>query len=347
MIPANPLSDGPCRIVHEVISSVALAGNRYGDSAARLTPIILPPSYDREPNRRYPVIYMLAAFAGTGWQLLSRSLFAEALDERLARLYGSSGDAAMPECIVVLPDCCTALGGSQYVNSPILGNHEDHVACEVVPLIDRRYRTLPSPAHRGVIGRSSGGLGALWLGMRHPELFGAVVSHAGDGYFRATLLPELLRFCRRVRRYDGPEGALAHWLGLGKGQRHPELFDVMTVLTSGAAYSPAPETSLGFVLPFDWRTSALDEEVFARWLRYDPVEICQEAPYRAALAGMRLVYLDGGTRDEYFLDLGARMLADRLRKLDIAVTHEEFDDGHRSTTYRFDRSLPLLAKAIS
>lgn len=341
----SPLSDGPCRIVSELVESTALAGNRFGDSTTRLTPIILPPSYDREPGRRYPVIYMLAAFSSTGWQLLSRAPFAEALDERLARLYAA--DSTMPECIVVLPDCFTALGGSQYVNSPILGGHEDHVVREVVPLVDRRYRTRADPAHRGIIGRSSGGIGAMWLGMRHPETFGAIVSHAGDGYFRATLLPELLRFCRRVRRYNGPEGALAHWLGLGKGPRHPELFDVMTVLTSGAAYSPAPETSLGFVLPFDWRTSALDEEIFARWLRYDPVEVCHETPHRQALAGMRMVYLDAGTRDEYFLDLGARVLAEKLRGLGVAVTHEEFDDGHRSTNYRFDRSLPLLARAIA
>jgi S-formylglutathione hydrolase FrmB len=341
----GPLAGGPCRIVHEVVKSTALAGNRYGDPTERLTPVILPPSYDREPGRRYPVLYVLAAFAGTGWQMITRSPFAEALDERLARLYAA--DPTLPECIVVLPDCCTALGGSQYVNSPVLGGYEDHVVSEVVPLIDQRYRTRPRAAHRGVVGRSSGGLGALWLAMRHPELFGAVASHAGDGYFRATLLPEMLRFCRRVRRYDGPEGVLAHWLSLGKGQRHPELFDVMTILTSGAAYSPAPETPLGFVLPFDWRTSELDEAIFARWLRFDPVEICQQPPYRQALAGMRLIYLDAGTRDEYFLDLGTRMLAERLRNLNIAVTHEEFDDGHRNTNYRFDRSLPLLARAIA
>lgn len=340
-----PLTQGPCRIVNEVVESSALAGNRFGDPTARLTPVILPPSYDRDPKRSYPVIYMLAAFAGTGWQMLARSPFAEALDERLARLYQS--EPAMAECIVVLPDCCTALGGSQYVNSPALGNYEDHVVKEVVPWIDRRYRTLDAPAHRAVVGRSSGGLGAVWLAMNHPELFGAVVSHAGDGYFRATLMPELLRFCRRVRRYGGPEGVLSHWLSLGKGQRNPELFDVMTILTSGAAYSPALGTPLGFRLPVDWQTVTFDESVIASWLRFDPVEVCHEERYQRALASQRLVYLDGGTRDEYFLDLAARRLADRLRELGIAVTHEEFDDGHRSTTYRFDRSLPLVARAIA
>lgn len=340
-----PALSTSCRVVCETVESACLQGNRLGDPSARSTAVILPPSYDRDPARRYPVIVVLAAFASAGWQLLNRAPLAEALDERLARLHQS--DPAMPECILVIPDCWTALGGSQYVNSPALGRYEDHVVREVVPLIDRRYRTLPLAAHRAVIGRSSGGIGALWLVMNHPEVFGAVASHAGDGFFRATLPPELLKFCRRVRRYGGPQGVLAHWLGLGKAQRSSDLFDVMTILASAAAYSPDAADPLGFALPVDWQTATLRDEVMARWLRYDPVEICGEEPYRSALAGMRLLYLDAGTRDEYYLDLAARQLAARLTRLGIAHQHEEFDDGHMNTNYRFDRSLPLLARAIA
>jgi enterochelin esterase family protein len=342
-----PLAATDCRVVHEVVDSQVLIGNRLGDPTARLTPVLLPPSYDRAPDRRYPVIYLLAALTGTGWQLLSRSPLAESLDERLGRLYRE--DPTLPEAIVVLPDCYTALGGSQYVNSPALGRYEDHVTREVVPLIDRRYRTLAAPAHRAVVGRSSGGIGALWLAMNHPELFGAVASHAGDGYFRATVLPELLKFCRAVRRYGGPEGAMQKWLGHNahKSPRSGDLFGIASVLVSAAAYAPDDTAPLGFALPIDWQTAALREEAFARWLRFDPVEICGEAPYLSALRGLRLVFLDAGTRDEYFLDLAARQLATRLSALGVPVVHEEFDDGHMNTAYRFDRSLPLLLRAIA
>lgn len=335
----------PCRVVQEIVSSQVLRDNPLGDPTERVTPVLLPPSYDREPERRYPVIYLLAAFTGTGWQLLNRSPFAEALDERLSRLYRAS--PAMPEVIVVLPDCFTALGGSQYVNSPALGRYEDHVTQEVVPQIDRRYRTLAAAAHRGVVGRSSGGIGALWLAMNHPGLFGAVASHAGDGYFRLTMPAELLKFCRRVRRYGGPEGAMRHFLSLGKQPRGGDLFELAAVLASGAAYSPDAATPLGFALPIDWQTATLDEAVLDRWLRFDPVEICTEEPYRSALCSQRLVFLDAGNRDEYYLDLTAQKLATRLRAIGANVVHEEFDDGHMNTTYRFDRSLPLLAQALS
>ncbi len=335
----------PCRVVYEVVRSQVLIGNRLGDPTERVTPVILPPSYEREPERRYPVIYLLAALTGTGWQLLSRSPLSEALDERLWRLYQS--DASLPEFIVVLPDCFTALGGSQYVNSPALGRYEDHLTQEVIPQIDRRYRTLATAPHRGVVGRSSGGIGALWLAMNHPELFGAVASHAGDGFFRATMPPELLKFCRLVRRYGGPAEAMAQWLSLGKGPRRGELFDIVSILVSASAYSPEPADPLGFVLPIDWQTAVLDERVFARWLRFDPVELCGEEPYRSALRGQRLIFLDAGTRDEYYLDIAARQLAARLTALGAPVVHEEFDDGHMNTAYRFDRSLPLLARALT
>ena len=345
----SPLAtdSGPCRIVYETLESQALAGNAFGDPTTRLVPVILPPSYDHDPTRRYPVIYVLSPFASTGWQLLTRSPLAESFDERLARLYADDSlPTPLAECIYVLPDCFTALGGSQYVNSPVLGRYEDHIVRELVPHIDRRYRTQAEAAHRGVVGRSSGGIGALWLAMNHPAVFGAVASHAGDGSFRTTLPPIILPFCRIARRYGGPEALLKKWLSLGKGPRSGELFDPMTVLASGAAYSPDPGSPLGFALAFDWRSGEINDAVFARWLRFDPVEICQEEPYRRALASMRLVFLDAGTRDEYFLDFAARGLAERLRAVGVAVQHEEFDDGHRSTNYRYDRSLPLLSQAL-
>ena len=356
MEPAARVSAGPlppdteCRIVYETVDSAVLVGNRWGDPTRRTTPVLLPPSYDRPESaeRRYPTVYVLAAFTGTGWQMLSRSPLAESLDERIARLYRE--DPSLPEAIFVLPDCFTALGGSQYVNSPALGRYEDHVVSEVVALVDRRYRTLPSSRHRAVVGRSSGGIGALWLGMNHPDVFGAIASHAGDGAFRTTIPLELLKLSRRVRRYGGPEGALAHWLGLGKAPRSGDLFDVMGMLASAAAYSPVARagdgSGLGFELPVDWQTGRVDDSVLSRWLRFDPVEICGEPRYTEALLGMQLVFLDAGTRDEYYLDLAARQLAARLDALGVDFLHEEFDDGHMGTTYRFDRSLPLLLRAV-
>ena len=65
-----------------------------------------------------------------------------------------------------------------------------------------------------------------------------------------------------------------------------------------------------------------------------------------ALRAMKLVYLDAGTRDEHNLDLGARIFVARLRAAGIPCEHQEFEDGHRGTAYRYEISLPKLAAAI-
>src|SRR5262249_28590837 len=112
-------------------------------------------------------------------------------------------------------------------------------------------------------------------------------------------------------------------------------------------YSPDASRPGGFALPFDPRTGEIDPSVWQRWLAWDPVRMIERAECQAALRGMRLVHLECGTRDEFFLDFGARIFSARLQALGIAHRHEEFDDTHMSITYRYDVSLPLLWEALS
>jgi enterochelin esterase family protein len=70
------------------------------------------------------------------------------------------------------------------------------------------------------------------------------------------------------------------------------------------------------------------------------------AAHAEALRAMKLVYLDAGTRDEWALDIAARVMAARMRALGVAVEHEEFEDGHMGTAYRFEVSLPRLAAVL-
>src|SRR6185436_18257101 len=115
--------------------SRVLRGNPLGDPPLRRTPVYLPPSY---PRQRYPVLFMLTGFTGFGEMMVQRQAWSESLPERLDRLIRTK---KMGEAIVVMPDCFTRLGGSQYVNSSATGRYEDHVVRELVPYIDARYRT--------------------------------------------------------------------------------------------------------------------------------------------------------------------------------------------------------------
>jgi enterochelin esterase family protein len=329
----------PGTVVVETVEGRALAANTLGDPSVRRVAVWLPPSYATAAARRYPVIYWLAGYAGTGESLFHGNPWQPGLGDRLDRLVERG---AMGEVIVVAPDGFTRWGGSQYLDSPVSGGYERHICREVVPEIDRRFRTSTAREARAIGGKSSGGFGALVLAMRHPELFAAVASHAGDMYFELSILPDVPVAVRTLRRHGGVAGFLQHFdHALTK---RSDDFTTIMMLALAAAYSPDAERPHGVALPFHLGTGELDHDVWRRWKAWDPIELA--AKHAEALRAMKLVYLDAGTRDEHALDLGARILAARLAALGVAFRHEEFDDGHRGTAYRYDVSLPLLASAI-
>lgn len=321
------------------IDSAALAGNPLGDPARRQLSVWLPPSYEQQPGRRYPVIYWLAGFTSTGASLFQGSPWQPPLDRRLAALVAAG---RMGEVIVVAPDCFTRFGGSQYLDSPASGNYETHLCHEVVPAVDRQFRTLSVREARAIGGKSSGGFGALVLAMRHPDLFTAVASHSGDGYFELSIATDIAKAFRTLRRRGGVEGFLRHFDGAAS--KKSDDVTTMMMLAMGAAYAPDASSPYGFALPFDLETGEIVPAVWKRFKAWDPVELVTS--HASALRGMRLVYLDAGTRDEWALDLAARVLADRMRRIGVAVVHEEFDDGHMNTAYRYEVSLPKLAAAL-
>src|SRR5579871_4747745 len=138
------------------IESELLKKNPLGDPSTREVPVYLPAAYAASAEKRFPVVYVLAGFTGTGRMLTNVPAFDEALaPDRLDRLIAEG----MPPVIAVFPDCSTKYGGSQYLDSPATGPYMSHVVQELVPEIDRRFRTIPDRDARAVIGKSSGGFG--------------------------------------------------------------------------------------------------------------------------------------------------------------------------------------------
>jgi enterochelin esterase-like enzyme len=330
----------PSRIVYETIVSDVLASNPLGDPHIRTIPIYLPPSYDENDYRHYPVVWMLSGFLGRGQTLLNDNFLTPNIQQQLDALIANG----MGEIIMALPDCTTRYGGSQYINSTATGRYADHLIEELVPFVDARYRTVPEPKHRAIMGKSSGGYGALIHGMRHPTVFGAVVSHSGDMYFEWCYKPDSPKFLNRIARNNhDPQAFLKEFQG--KKKKSGSDIAALNILAMCACYSPNPDAAgLPIDFPFDLYTGELRPDVWARWLQHDPVELVQQ--YADNLRQLKFIFVDCGTRDEYNLHYGARILAQRLRAQEIPFEHEEFDDDHRSTSYRYDVSLPKVAVAI-
>jgi enterochelin esterase family protein len=311
--------------------SRVLRDNPLGDPHVRRTPVYLPPSY---PTRRYPVYYMLTGFTGFGEMMVQRQAWAESLPERLDRLIRTK---KMGEAIVVMPDCFTKLGGSQYLNSSATGRYEDHVVRELVPYVDERFRT---DGRRAVLGKSSGGYGAMVLGMRHPDVFQALACHSGDMYFEYCYQPDFPKAIDLIRKQGGAAKFLKAWEKMPK-RMAGNLHAAVNTIAMAACYSPRGRN---FDLPFDVATGKIEPRVWKRWKSLDPIEMLDR--HARDLKRLRCVFVDCGTRDQFSLHHGARIFAAKARRLGVRVRHEEFDDDHSSISYRYDRSFAVLHRAL-
>ncbi|MBL8843522.1 MAG: esterase [Planctomycetes bacterium] len=328
----------PLRVERRLVDSALLRGNPQGDPAQRELQVVLPPGYD-DDARRYPVLWLLAGFTGFGATLLARGWREEAIDQRLARLFAHG----CPPAIIALPDCCTRLGGSQYVDSSALGPYASHVVDELVPYVDAQFKTLREPGARAIAGKSSGGFGALHLALERPGTFGALACHSGDLGFELCYAHDFPACANALGRAGGVAPFLAAFFA--KRKAGSDEFAALSTLAMAAAYSPRADHTDGFELPFDVATCELRPAVFARWLAFDPLR--RIASGAATLRTLRALYVDCGSRDEYHLHFGARRFARECAAHGIALHHEEFDDGHRGTSWRYDHSLPLLLNALA
>jgi S-formylglutathione hydrolase FrmB len=340
MLPWAPDLSG--RFEEHVFESEALRGNPLGDPHERPLWVYLPPGYDDDPERRYPSVYMIQGLTGQLDMWRNRSAFRLNFPELADQLFGR-GEA--PPCVVVWVDAWTSYGGSQFLDSPGTGNYHTYLCDEIVPWVDERYRTLPAPEHRGIAGKSSGGYGAMVTPMLRPDLFGGLATHAGDSLFENAYLPEFRESVRTLR--DDYEGSFdKFWEEFRSRPAFTKDADAVLLNSwcMAACYSADPDGTIQ--LPFDTDTAELIPDVWARWLEWDPVRMVPK--HADALRGMRAIYIDAGTRDEWYLDLGAD--AFRRALADIGVTDvffELFDARHGGIEYRYPLSLKYLAERLS
>ncbi len=330
------------RVDTPYLQSRVLQGNLPGDPTERMLPVYLPPGYDENPNRRYPVIVVLAGHGGSGPLLLAPTAWGESFQERIDRLIQTG---KMGPVIAVLPDCWTIFGGAQYLNSSALGQYEDYLIDELMPYVDQTYRTLPTREHRAITGKSSGGYGAYVQAMRHPELFSAFASHSGDIYWEFGYMPDLAKLHANLMRFGGLEGFIQQ-IPTIKPKTHDPFFSVLGMLCYGAAYAPNPDAPRGFDMPIDMETGALREDVWRRWLEWDPLRLVDQPEYIDAMRRMKYIYLDCGLWDELNFQIGTRLMSQKLSALGIKHDFELFNDGHINVPYRYDVSLPRLEAAI-
>jgi hypothetical protein len=331
------------RIEEHVVSSELLRGNPLGDPHERPLWVYLPPGYDDEPQHHYPVVYVIQGFTGNVAMWANRSPGRQPFPENADALFARG---AAPPAIVVYVDAWTRYGGSQFVDSPGTGRYHSYLCDEIVPWVDARYRTLPQPASRAIMGKSSGGFGAMITPMLRPDLFGALATHAGDALYEYCYIPGFATAIRQLRRYDGDIWRWWDDFTSRVAFTREEDMSLVGLLGVAACFSAHPDGSVD--LPFDPATGVIRPAVWQRWLDWDPVRMVPA--YAEPLRGLRAIWVDAGTRDEFHLDLGAQAFRAALADIGVAdeVVHFElFEAGHGGIDYRYPLSLAWLCRQMT
>lgn len=321
----------------------SLEGNPRGDPVERNLAVYVPPGYDRRRTVGYPAVYFLHGFLGTGLQWLNPVPFGQTVPEAMDSLID---EERVPPALGVYVDGFTSIGGSQWINSAGIGRYFDYLVNDVVRYVDTNFNTLAQFSSRIVVGKSSGGYGALAIAATQDATFGHVGSHSGDAGFEYCYLPDLPRASTSLLRAGGIDAWYQAFRtrAMATGMRGDDNL-VLNALAMSAAYSPVPGKPQHLDYPLDFATGELKTEVWERWRGADPVHFVPR--HLGKFSALKSLYIDCGIYDEFNLRWGARMVAAELKRGDVAHLHEEFEDGHRNVNYRFVRSLSWMLPRVA
>lgn len=344
--PVQPTGES-CRMFQENLRFLKIDSNLLKNApliqnSNRVLPLLLPP--DHSNSKKYPTVWMLDGYLGTGRSLLAEGGF---LGESLgAQLFRLMQEELLPPSVFVFPDPTTRFGGGQYLNSTACGNFTDHITDELIPLVESQFNCIGGSRGRVICGHSSGGYGALMISMLRPGYFDYCIASAADSAFELSMAQSFPIAAVRFKKYGGPEGFLKYFATLARPEKcSKDDFHALMTIAMATCYSPNPKRSeLWCDLPFDFETGELVTDVWERWLALDPSRIVSH--HIDALRKLKWLHLDCGSEDEFCAQFGHRRISRALDAAGIEHLITEFAGGHSGTSrrweYRFTELAPFL-----
>jgi len=323
----------PVTVEHIKIHGIALEGNLEGDAVDRDVIVFLPPSYQKDKQHRYPVVYALHGYFIGAEQWTHEIHVPETIEGAFAK--------GAQEMIVVLPDSKTVYNGSMYSSSVTTGDFERFIEHDVVAYIDAHYRTIPKRASRGLVGHSMGGYGASRIGMKHPDIFGALYimspccmsPMAGGGPGPADQMKErAIAGEKKAATAKSPADLAAQSPGFGAA-----------VYADAAAWAPDPKNPpLYFDLPT--KDGVPVPEIQAKYMANAPLVFVDQ--YIGNLKQYRAIAIDVGDQDGLRFD--TQKLHDILDNYGVGNSFEIYPGTHTSAVAdRFQNHvLPFFSKNL-
>lgn len=304
-VPAPVSGAKPTTVERIKVHSPSIEGNLEGESPDREVIVFLPPSYNKEKSRRYPVVYALHGYSIGAEQWTKEIHVPQTIEGAFA--------LGAKEMIVVLPDSKTIHNGSMYSSSPTTGDFEKFIAQDLVAYIDSHYRTLPDRKSRGLAGHSMGGYGTSRIGMKHADVFGSLY---------------IMSPCCLSARPAGPANPdIEKTLNAVKtAEDSAKLsFFLRAQLATAAAWSPNPAKP-PLYLDLPTKDGVAQPDVLARWAANAPLAFVDQ--YIGNLRRYKGIALDVGDQDGLKDDTGK--LHRILDSYKIPNTFEIYSGNHVS-----------------
>jgi len=302
-----------CTVQRIKVHGKSLEGNLEGDSPERDVSIYLPPGYDKDRNRRYPVLYLLHGYNltdefWTGKPIPGSNVRRPNVPAAMDKL--SAGGNPM---IVVMPNAYTVHAGSNYSSSVTTGDWEAYIAEDLVSYVDAHYRTIPNRMSRGLAGHSMGGYGTIRIGMKRPDVFSSLY---------------IMSACCLINN-DDKKG----W------PPNPQVGASLA-----AAFSPNPKNPPQY---FDEPVKDGQPQplVVAKWAAAEPLAMIDQ--YVTSLKKYQAIAAEVGLQDA--LAAQNRKLDQAITDFGIAHTFESYEGGHvdRVPERIEGRVLPFFSKNLS
>jgi S-formylglutathione hydrolase FrmB len=317
---ANVRANATAQILE--FTSTNLQSNPLHDPASRRALICIPS--ELATNAAAPIVYYLPGFGNYADKFIRSKTNWLKFTEKLAK-------EVAPMRVVVI-DGNDHWGGSQYVNSSAQGNYADYICDELVTAVEKFY---PHATRRIIAGHSSGGFGALRLGIYKPHLFDGVIALSPDSYFQVTHLP----LVQLAAVSNAPLAEVRDLMNAGGKKPLPKDGDFVYALALCAAYAPVGRAHPG---QFEWLYDEHHKwrpEVWQRWLDADPLTIVQRD--KNAFLPTQAIYLEGAAQDQFKANIGARAIYEVIKNRPARSTFREPPGRHSDHT--FDRLQAGLA----
>ncbi len=323
-VPAALAQDGKGKLVTIRIDAESLRGNFLGDPSVQEADVYLPPGYDADEAKRYPVVYLLHGYTGAKEAWTKKGYQGMSLAESMDRLIAEGTSRPM---IVVAPNAKNSFLGSFYTDSSVTGLWGTYISKELVARIDHDYRTINDPSARGIAGHSMGGYGALMLGMTHPEIYGAVYA--------------LSPCCMGLESdlgADSPGWKAALAVTDLDAIRKPPMTNFFAIANTAlaAALSPNPSNKQFYVsFPFRMEDGKMvpNEPAYSEWRSKMPIYLVDK--YKENLHSLRGLVFDVGEREEFtHIKVATRIFSQELAEGGIPHTYSIYADGDHSGKIR-------------